>query len=214
MATQLAAWCNIRVKPYVSTRPLAVVLDIKDPHSCLAKDPTYALADQLGLDIDWLPFVSRPLRHAPGGEDRGSRHRRFRAAHVERSIARYAGARGITIRNIYRAPDSSLAGMGMLAAKAHSEGALRDYLDRVFRQYWEDDLDIEDAGTISGLLSAAGVGDFDPDAVYFEAMQESLALAGVFETPAYLVDGEVFLGRAHLPMIRWILAGRAGPPPI
>ncbi len=202
-------------EPYASTRPLAVALDIKDPHSYLAKDPTYALADDLGVDIDWLPFVSRPLRRpASGGEDRGSRHRRFRADYVERSIARYASVRGVTIRNIYRAPDSSLAGMGMLAARANSEEALRNYLDRVFRQYWEDDLDIEDADTISGLLSAAGVMDFDPDVAHFTALQESLALAGVLETPAYLVDGEVFLGRAHLPMIRWILSNREGPPPI
>ena len=202
-------------EPYFPAKPLAVVLDIKDPHSYLAKDPTYALADEMGVDVDWLPFVSRALRrHSPRGEDRGSRHRRFRGAYVERSIARYADARGITIRNIYRAPDSSLACMGMLAAKAHSQAVLRNYLDLAFRQYWEDDLDIEDPDTVAQVLAAAGVSDFDFDAAGFRALQESLDLAGVLETPAYLVDGEVFLGRAHLPMIRWMLAGRAGPPPI
>ncbi|MDE0055437.1 MAG: 2-hydroxychromene-2-carboxylate isomerase, partial [Gammaproteobacteria bacterium] len=91
---------------------------------------------------------------------------------------------------------------------------LRDYVDRAFRQYWEEGLDIEDADAISRLLSAAGVGEFDPDVDHFRALQERLALAGVFDTPAYLVDGDIFLGRAHLPMIRWILTGRAGPPPI
>ena len=202
-------------QPHSPNKPLTVVLDIKDPHSYLAKDPTCALVDEMGVDVDWLPFVSRPLRrHSARGEDRGSRHRHFRAAYIERAIACYAGARGITIRDIYRAPDSSLAGMGMLAAKAHSEGALRTYLDLAFRRYWENDLDIEDPDSVSGLLSAAGVSVFDFDAVGFSALQESLDLAGVLETPAYLVDGEVFLGRAHLPMIRWILGGRAGPPPI
>lgn len=203
------------VEPYSPTKPLAVVLDIKDPHSYLAKDPTYALADEMGVEIDWLPYVSRPLRrHSAQDEDRGSRHRRFRTAYVERSIVRYAGVRGITIRNIYRAPDSSLAGMGMLAAGEHSERALRNYLDRIFRQYWAEDLDIEDADVIAGLLAAAGVVDFDFDAARFEALQDSLAQAGVFGTPAYLVDGEIFLGRAHLPMIRWLLSGRADHPPI
>ncbi len=201
-------------EPYASASPLAVVLDIKDPHSYLAKDPTCALADDLGVDIDWLPFVSRPLRRHGSGADRGSRHRRFRAAYLERSIARYASARGLSLRDIYRAPDSSLAGMGMLAARAHSEQALRSYLDRIFRQYWEEGLDIEDADAISGLLSAAGVGEFDLDVEHFRKLQERLALAGVFDTPAYLVDGDMFIGRAHLPMIRWILQGRAGPPPI
>ena len=200
--------------PYASNRPLAVVLDIKDPDSYLAKDPTYALADEFGLEIDWLPFASRPLRRPAAGSDRGSRHRRFRAAYIERSIQRYAGARGLAIRDIYRAPDSTLAGVGMLAAKAHSEAALRSYLDLAFRQYWEDALDIEDAGVISRLLSAAGVGEFHPDAEQFRTLQERLALAGVFDTPAYLLDADVFIGRAHLPMVRWILEDRAGPPPI
>ena len=202
-------------EPYSPTKPLAVVLDIKDPHSYLAKDPTYALADEMGIDVDWLPFVSRPLRrHSARGEDRGSRHRRLRSVYIERSIRRYAAVRGITMRNIYRAPDSSLACMGMLAAKAHSEAALRKYLDLAFRQYWEGDLDIEDPDTVSRLLSDAGVVDFDLDSARLTALQNTLDLAGVLETPAYLIDGEVFLGRAHLPMIRWILGGRAGPPPI
>jgi 2-hydroxychromene-2-carboxylate isomerase len=37
---------------------------------------------------------------------------------------------------------------------------------------------------------------------------------GLFQVPAYLVEEEVFYGRQHLPMIRWILAGRSGPIPI
>ena len=102
----------------------------------------------------------------------------------------------------------------MLAAKSHSEAALRKYLDLAFRQYWEDDLDIESPDSVSRLLSAAGVLDFDRDTERLRTLQDSLSVAGVLETPAYLVEGEVFLGRAHLPMIRWILAGRAGPPPI
>ena len=37
---------------------------------------------------------------------------------------------------------------------------------------------------------------------------------GLHQTPAYVVEHEVFYGRQHLPMIRWILAGRKGPGPI
>ena len=32
--------------------------------------------------------------------------------------------------------------------------------------------------------------------------------AGVVEAPAYLVGDEVFIGRAHLPMIEWIYQAR------
>ena len=37
---------------------------------------------------------------------------------------------------------------------------------------------------------------------------------GVYQSPAYVLNGEVFYGRQHLPMIRWILEGRSGPGPI
>lgn len=37
---------------------------------------------------------------------------------------------------------------------------------------------------------------------------------GVFDVPAYLVEDDLFLGRQHLPMIRWLLTGRRGPAPI
>ena len=37
---------------------------------------------------------------------------------------------------------------------------------------------------------------------------------GLARAPTTLIDAEVFVGRQHLPMIRWILAGQDGPPPI
>ena len=41
-----------------------------------------------------------------------------------------------------------------------------------------------------------------------------LSEAGVFQTPAYLLGDEVFIGRQHLPLIRWRLEGERGPGPI
>jgi 2-hydroxychromene-2-carboxylate isomerase len=38
--------------------------------------------------------------------------------------------------------------------------------------------------------------------------------SGWFQAPGFVVEDEVFYGRQHLPMIRWILEGRSGPVPI
>jgi hypothetical protein len=38
--------------------------------------------------------------------------------------------------------------------------------------------------------------------------------AKAFEAPAYVVGDEVFIGRAHLPMIEWLYRGRTGAPPV
>jgi 2-hydroxychromene-2-carboxylate isomerase len=133
-------------------------------------------------------------------------------------VERYANARGLVIRNIHRASDSRLAGTGLLIAKANagSGKTLQTYLERVFARHWDETLDIEDAQAIEALLKQCGVPDPDLSAhcAEYAALQASLTATGLFTTPAYLLAGELFYGRAHLPMIRWILEGRTGTLPI
>ena len=201
-------------EPFVPTKPLTVGIDIKSPECYLALGPTRALVRESGVDIDWLPVVTAPPRPAPDGDDRAARHKRHRAAYRAMDLARYARAAGLTIRAPERAPDSTLAGMAMLAAKAHSNDALQGFLDRAFERYWKAELDLEDRGALRAILDEVGVADLPEDAAGFQALQASLRDAGLFTAPAYLVENEVFNGRAHLPMIRWILEGRLGPGPI
>jgi len=204
--------------PFSATAALTVALDIKSPECYLALAPTRALAQEIDLDVDWLPIVTSPPRPAPAGDDRGARHKRRRVAYRAMDLARYAQVQGLTIRKLDRTPDSTLAGMAMLAAKAHSATALQGFLDRAFERYWKVELDLEDAAAMRAILAEVGVTEFDPDSdpdkEAFAALGASLAAAGLFNAPAYLVEDEVFQGRAHLPMIRWILTGRTGPGPI
>ena len=43
--------------PWRSERPLIVYLDIKSPYAFIAKDPTYRMAEELGIQIDWRPLT-------------------------------------------------------------------------------------------------------------------------------------------------------------
>jgi 2-hydroxychromene-2-carboxylate isomerase len=223
---------------------LVVAIDFKQPQSYRAFAPTRELAAACGIAIDWRPFESQPLRPASPsspGDDRGARHLRFRAQYLETDLQRYAAARGLVLRGLYRAPDSSLAGIGLLFAKqaaaraedraaaatadstaagvaAGARAAVDAYVARVFAGYWSEKLDIEDAEAIRSVLATAGAdaAAFDPDALrgaYDDGLTE-LRQAGVIEAPAYLLGEELFIGRAHLPMIRWLIEGRTGPPPI
>ena len=206
---------------FVPTKPLTVAIDIKSPECFLALAPTRALVRECGVDVDWLPVVTSPPRPGPDGDDRGAHHKRHRVAYRAMDLARYARAAGLTIREPDRTPDSTLAGMAMLAAKARSHRALQGFLDRTFERYWKAGLDLEDRDALRAILEEVGVaGPFDdasgPSAARaeFATLQASLAAAGIFNAPTYLVEDEIFLGRAHLPMIRWILEGRVGPGPI
>lgn len=200
--------------PFVPTTRLTVALDIKSPESYLALGPTRALVRELDIDVDWLPVVTSPPRPAPEGDDRGARHKRHRAAYRAKDLERYARVAGLTLRDPERAPDSSLAGMAMLTALAHSDDALHGFLDRAFERYWKAELDLEDRAAIRAILGEVGVTGFAEDSAAFTTLQEALGAAGLFNAPAYLVEDEIFNGRAHLPMIRWILTGRTGPGPI
>ncbi len=212
-----------------ATGMLTVVIDFAQPESYLAVAPTRELARDLGLRIDWRP-TTVPAPRAPdaprAGDDRGTRHRRFRAQNRELDLAHYAGSQGLTLGNVYRTSDSRVAGLGLLWLQRHAPAAVPEYLDSVFAGHWRETLDETLEPSISNSNVAAirrvlasvtsGGGDFDLESLRpeYDRLQDELRAAGVVGAPGYLHDGEFFLGRQHLPMIRWRLLGKSGPPPI
>lgn len=204
--------------------PLTVCIDFKSPKAYLAKDPTRALEDELALDFDWQPLLVPPLTRpipARTDDDRGTQHRRLRAEYHERDFRRYAAHAGLPMGDLYRTTDSAVAGIGLLWCNAQSRPIARRYTDAVFAGYWADQLDIADAAAIGTVLRRVGAETAGWDE-YVTArgralladVQRDLKDAGVFDVPGYLIDGDVFLGRHHLPMIRWILSGKVGTPPL
>jgi 2-hydroxychromene-2-carboxylate isomerase len=203
---------------------LIVCIDFKNPKAYLAKDPTFALEYELQIEFDWQPRLVAPLtRPSPAREDddRGTRHRRVRAQYYERDLRRYAGHAGLRLGDLYRNPDSSVAGIGLLWSKPQGRAVARRYIDAVFGRYWAEQLDIADPIAIGTVLrevgaDVAGWENYVATAgrAAFDTVQQQLNEAGVFDVPGYLLDGDVFFGRQHLPMLRWLLSGRVGEPPL
>jgi 2-hydroxychromene-2-carboxylate isomerase len=188
---------------------LPVAIDFKSPQAYLAIAPTCAIADELGVAIDWQPVILSPGATPPQGNDRASRHRRIRAEYLERDVARYSADRGLDIRGFHRHSDSTLASLGLLWAKRQGAQVARTYVERVFERYGREALDIEDERAIAALLAEVGapVASFeafakDEGRAELARIQSELREAGVFEVPTYLIDGEPFIGRQHLPLIR------------
>jgi len=203
---------------------LTVVLDVRHPLAYLALNPAIAFGRERKLAINWLPRANEPLRPpttpAPD-DDRGIRHRRHRARMIAREIAVYAELQGLTVNEPYRAAPADAANWAWLFVREFSPESLEPFLGEVFRRYWELGLDAGDIAAVSEVVGACG-----GDGVQFsewatrngsraaEAIARELAGAGVFNVPAYLVADQVFYGRQHLPMIRWLLDGENGPIPI
>jgi 2-hydroxychromene-2-carboxylate isomerase len=200
---------------------LTIVIDFKSPQAYLAIGPTCALADELGVTIDWRPLVITPSKAAarPSGDDRGARHRRSRTTYMDRDIARYATDRGLVIDGLLLRKDSTLAAIGMLWAQREGPSIARTYVEQVFKCHAEDNLDIEDVYSISGLLTKIGapVSGFEAfvkgdGPTQLARIQADLRDLGVFEVPTYLLNDDVFLGRQHLPLIRSLLSTKTESP--
>jgi 2-hydroxychromene-2-carboxylate isomerase len=203
---------------------LRVVLDLRDPYSYLALGPTIDLARKSGVGVDWLPIRAHTLTPAssPGPNDnRRIRHRRSRALMIAREILLYAQAQKIEIQSPYRDGPTQAVHLAWLWVRQTTESRLLEFLTEVFREYWAENLDPESSEAVAQMLGRVG---FDlesfrlwarsdgPDAL--ESVDTLLGETGVFQAPAYVLEDEVFYGRQHLPMIRWILEGRSGNAPI
>ena len=215
--------------PLASDRPLIAYIDYKSPYAFLAKDPTHALGRDLGIAIDWRPltldipsYLGSARLDATGkvAESRRSASQWAAVKYAYKDARRYATLRGLTLRGTTKIWDSALAGMGLLWAKAHGDAVVQRYNDFVYERFWKRDLDIEDVAVVEGALKQAGANTtgFRADAtgpgrVRYEATQQRIFDAGIFGVPGYIVEGEYYFGREHLPRIRWILTGRVGAAP-
>ena len=197
---------------------IGFAFDYTSTASLLAFKPTCALADELDVAVEWLPVPgdARPAAVVAkaGDESVSERHSRVRAEYVAMDVARYARWQGIEINRDAAGVDSALACAGGLWADRH--GVARAYHQHVLTEFWADRLDIEDGASINFVLDELGAPGFDAQDFGASLFAHKAAVEdrGVHTLPTYLVEDQVFVGRAHLPMIRWLLRGRDGPGPL
>ena len=215
--------------PLRSAAPLIVYIDFKSPYAFIAKDPTHAIGDQLGIEIDWRPLtldIPSFLGSARlDAQDRVVEQNRTAeqwqgVRYAYRDARRYARLLGYTLRGTVKIWDTSLVHIAMMWAKRQGREVLRRYTDATYERFWRRELDAEDPAVVTGVLAEAGadVAGFEdfhqgPGRAEHDAMQAATFDAGIYGVPGYVVDGEYFFGRENLPMVRWILTGRQGPAP-
>ena len=86
----------------------------------------------------------------------------------------------------------------------------RRYHDTVFERFWRRELDIESAAAIAAVLDEAGAPGFvewaDHGLAEVAKVVTDAEAQGVFGVPSFIVSGELFWGREHLPDIRAMLS--------
>ena len=202
-------------------RTIVVYTDFKSPYAYLAKDLAFELERDFPVRLDWLPYCLDIPSYLGSAtvDDSGQVLTESRNAHQWRRVRysymdcrRQARKRGLVIRGTQKIWDSSLAAAGMLFAKRYGHEVSRRYHDIVFDRFWRRALDIEQVAAIAGVLAEAGCDARDFPAWAEDGRAEVAAISraaeamGVFGVPTFVVGGEIFWGREHLPDIREMLA--------
>ncbi len=209
--------------------PLTVHIDFKSPYAYLAIEPTRQLASELGIAIDWQPFVlDIPSYLGSARLDKsGNVATQSRSAEQWSGVKyayldcrRYANLRGLTIRGTTKIWDSNLAAVGLLWAKQQNNEVLNQYIDLVYEPFWKRELDLEDVNAIEQTLERAGaeISGFKEYAASTGAddnarLQMQNFNRGIFGVPTYEVARQLYFGREHLPRVRWHLLREEGDAP-
>ncbi|MDA1076429.1 MAG: DsbA family protein [Proteobacteria bacterium] len=207
--------------PWAETPDLTIVIDFASPHSYLALEPTLKLCEENAFSARWCQFTG-PVVADPAAyprETRSDRHRYFRARYQRQELARYAAVQDLDLSALDdHRPTLDLA-WGLIRVSDLGRDLVPDYLRTAFRCYWQREP--VDGAAVRGLLDDMGLESDDRGEAHdtdledrMQAIDTYLKNLGIFNTPTYLIGEELFIGRAHLPMIRWILQGRTGQPPI
>lgn len=195
--------------------------------SYLALKPVKDLLAETGAAIDFIPMLGslgNVVSKAPAGQEdplAEYKERRARARHraTGRERQRMVEMLGITGEAAAREIDPLFLCLG-LTWVADRYGDQLVYVDRAFAATYVEGSDVESVESVTRLIEESGVSadGFDE---YVEAQSESFTSSvdrlleeGLLSAPAFVVDGEIFHGREHLPLIRWMLNGREGVPPV
>jgi len=202
-------------------RTVTVYIDYKSPYAYLAKDLAYELERDIPVRLDWLPYdlaladfmgTARVDDTGRVLEENRTPHQWRRVRYSYMDCRRQANKRGLVIRGPQKIWDSILAACGLLWAKRQGDLVFRRYNDIVFERFWKRELDIENPEIIGTVLAEAGAeaAGFpayaaDEGRREVEAICRAAEEKGVFGVPSFVIDGELFWGREHLPDIRAML---------
>ena len=202
---------------------ITVYTDYKSPYAYLADAPTYDLAREFDVNIDWRPYIldipsylGSARVDASGNvlEEQRNAHQWRRVRYSYMDCRRQARKQGLIIRGTQKIWDSTLAAAGMVFAQRTGPEVFRRYHQTVFERFWQRALDIESPEAIASVLSESGAraADFVDQSQNLQAEVATISRAaeaeGIFGVPTFVVNGEIYWGREHLPDIRERLTPR------
>ena len=182
---------------------ITAYIDFKSLDCFLAISPILELADDCETLVSWQPYRSkeRALPTQVANESVTQTHHRVRAASERRLQQHYARLRGLDIDPSRGQIDTSAA-LGWLA---NLEGDTSSFVSRLFTAHWIDRTDINDPTFLQEVTTRCGLRRTG-DTVDLSSIERKAEERGLFNAPTFFIDGQMFMGRAHITLMRQLLA--------
>jgi 2-hydroxychromene-2-carboxylate isomerase len=199
-------------------QPIDFYFDFISPFGYFASLRIDALAAAHGRSVAWQSMLLgvsvlkvmglKPLMEIP-----------LRGDYLRRDAARYMRRHGIVVRRAIDSPPSNplFAGRAFHWLRHNAPHRARDAAAALFAAYWVENIDLDTPERVAGI---AGMGS-EPDrraildgvkspegaALLRQAVDASLA-RGVFGSPSFIVDDELFFGVEKLELVaEWLACG-------
>ena len=182
---------------------ITAYIDFKSLDCFLAISPILQFANDFGTPLSWQPYRSkeRALPTQVANESVTQTHHRVRAESERRLQQHYAQLRELDIDPSRGQMDTSAA-LGWLAGL---EGDTSSFVSRMFAAHWIDHTDINDPTLLKELTAQCGLRR-TVDAVDLSSIEREAEDKGLFDAPTFFIEGQMFMGRANIPLIQQLLA--------
>ncbi|HEV7879589.1 2-hydroxychromene-2-carboxylate isomerase [Bradyrhizobium sp.] len=182
-----------------------VYTDYKSPYAFVANKAIFALEQEHGVQLEWLPYTLR-IPEFMGSVEARTPHFWRKVRYLYMDARRFANAQGLTIKGSKRIYDAFYSSAGMLFAQRH--GIFQAYHDTVFKRFWSHDLELDELADISGVIASIGgsAKDFEayvngPARQEHDRIIDEAEALGVFGVPTMVFNGELFWGGDRIALL-------------
>lgn len=184
----------------------------------LGADRLDALARRHNVEIRHKPVDLPEVYRRTGGvllSQRSQERQNYRITELKR----WCHKLGIDVNPLpkYMCPNADLASCVVIAADLQGMPVL-DLYKAILRAEWCEERDVSSEATLRDILTALGLNaaqwlvaarSSEVQAVYRRNTDEAIA-AGVFGSPSYVFEGELFWGQDRLEMLEEAIASKTG----
>lgn len=200
------------------TRTIDYYFSLQSPWAYIGDAPFHKVGSSHGLSVNYKPMPLLDVFSETGGLPLAKRHparQRYRMVEMQR----WRDKRGLTFHlSPVHWPFSPRIADGLVIAAVEGGHPVAPLLTRLYAAIWQDQLDLADKATLVKLADAAGLpgaqlveqAATEKIGTIYERNRHDAIGVGVFGSPAYVLDGEVFWGQDRIDLLDDALkSGRA-----